>query len=303
MNTPLVRVSIGAGLIAGTAAVLLADVGFAEWAGLPLAPGFWLLLAGSLLVGGHEFFRMLRARGLPCRPTIGMVFVGLMLVSAWLENHRGVAVLPWLYERGLELYLLVIVGLVFTTFLAEIFVIERSGRDPKTSLETVGWTVLVVLTVGLLGVFLAKVRFLSPRPMEGLMYLVLTLGVVKGSDIGAYALGLWLGRHRLVPKLSPKKTLEGLLGAIAAGTGMALAIGLAWGRFAWPTLVLFGAAVSVSGVLGDLAESLMKRACGVKDSGSIPTFGGALDILDSMLSAGPVAYVLLVVLTEPAAVG
>jgi len=303
MNTPLIRVSIGAGLIAGTAAVLLADVGIAEWAGLPIAPGFWLLLAGALLVGCHEFFRMLRGRGLPCRPTIGMVFVTLILASAWLEIHRGVEVLPWLYERGLELYLLVIVGLVFTTFLAEIFVIERANRDPQEALATVGWTVLVVLTVGLLGVFLAKVRFLSPRPMEGLMYLVLTLGVVKASDIGAYAIGSWLGRHRLVPKLSPKKTIEGLIGAILAGTATALAIGLAWGRFGWPTLILFGTLVSISGVLGDLAESLMKRACGVKDSGRIPTFGGALDILDSMLSASPVAYLLLVVLTEPAAGG
>jgi len=303
MNIPLVRVSIGAGLIAGTAAVLLADVGIAEWAGLPIAPGFWLLLTGALLVGCHEFFRMLRGHGLPCRPVIGMVFVTLLLASAWLEIHRGVEVLPWLHARGLELYLLVIVCLVFTTFLAEIFVIERADRDPQEALAAVGWTVLVVLTVGLLGVFLAKVRFLSPQPMEGLMYLVLTIGVVKASDIGAYAIGSWLGRHRLVPKLSPKKTIEGLIGAILAGTATALVIGLAWGRFGWGALILFGAAVSVSGVLGDLAESLMKRACGVKDSGRIPTFGGALDILDSMLSASPVAYLLLVVLTEPAAGG
>ncbi|MBL7140076.1 MAG: phosphatidate cytidylyltransferase [Planctomycetes bacterium] len=300
MNQPLVRISIGTGLIAGTTAILLADVGIAEWAGLPIAPGFWLLLALALLVGCWEFFRMLRGRGLPCRPVTGMIFVGLMLAGAWLDIHRPFEILPWLYARGLELYLLAIVGLVFTTFLAEIVVIERTDRGPQEALEAVAWTVLVVLTVGLLGLFLAKVRFLSPEPTEGLMYLVLTLGVVKGSDIGAYAIGSWLGRHRLVPKLSPKKTVEGLVGAIVAGTIMALVIGRAWGRFGWGDLVLFGSVVSVSGVLGDLAESLMKRACGVKDSGRIPTFGGALDILDSMLSAAPVAYVLLVVLTEPA---
>ncbi len=303
MNAPLVRVSIGAGLIAGTAAILLADVGIADWAGLPVAPGFWILLAFALLTGCHEFFRMLRGRGLPCRPVLGMVFVALLLACAWLEVHRAFQILPWLYERGLELYLVIIVAMVFALFLAEFVVIERTDGDPPTSLARVGWTVLVVLTVGLLGVFLAKVRFLSPRPFDGLMYLALTLGVVKGSDIGAYAIGTWLGRHRLVPRLSPKKTIEGLLGAVAAGTGMALAIGLGWGRFDGPTLLVFGAAVSISGVLGDLAESLMKRACGVKDSGRIPTFGGALDILDSMLSAAPVAYVLLVVLTEPPAVG
>ena len=303
MNTPLLRVSIGSGLIAGTAAILLADVGIAEWAGLPIAPGFWILLAGALLTGCHEFFRMLRGRGLPCRPVIGMVFVALMLASAWLEIHEAFHILPWLYERGLELYLVVIVAMVFALFLAEFVVIERADCDMQTSLSRVAWTVLVVLTVGLLGVFLAKVRFLSQEPIDGLMYLVLTLGVVKGSDIGAYAVGTWLGRHRLVPRLSPKKTIEGLVGAILAGTAISLAIGLAWGRFDWPALLVFGAAVSISGVLGDLAESLMKRACGVKDSGRIPTFGGALDILDSMLSAAPVAYVLLVVLTEPLAVG
>jgi len=300
MNQPLVRISIGAGLIAGTAAVLLGDVAVAQWAGIPIAPGFWLLLALALLVGCWEFFRMLRGRGLPCRPIMGLIFVALMLAGAWLDIHRPLEILPWLYARGLELYLLAIVGLVFTAFLAEIVVIERTDRGPQEALEAVAWTVLVVLTVGLLGLFLAKVRFLSADPVEGLMYLVLTLGVVKGSDIGAYAIGSWLGRHRLVPKLSPKKTVEGLVGAIVAGTIMALIIGRAWGRFGWGDLVLFGSVVSVSGVLGDLAESLMKRACGVKDSGRIPTFGGALDILDSMLSAAPVAYVLLVVLTEPA---
>ncbi|MBE3070659.1 MAG: phosphatidate cytidylyltransferase [Planctomycetes bacterium] len=300
---PLTRITIGAGLIAGTAAVLLADVAIAGWSGLPIAPGFWILLAGSLLVGCREFFRMLRGRGYPCRPVIGMAFVGLLLAIAWIEIHRPWNILPWLYGRGLELYLLLIVALVFTTFLVEILSIERANRDVSQALASVGWTVLVVLTVGLLGVFLAKVRFLSPDPFEGLMYLALTLGVVKASDIGAYAIGSTLGRHRLVPKLSPKKTVEGVAGAMAVGVAMAVSIGCGWGRFTWQEMIVFGLAVSISGVLGDLAESLMKRACGVKDSGRIPTFGGALDILDSMLSASPVAYLVLVVLTGPVPMG
>ncbi len=303
MNSPLMRITIGAGLIAGAAAVLLADVAIADQTGMAIAPGFWLLLATALLAGCWEFFHMLRGCGLPCRPVIGMVFVGLLLAAARLEIHRPSQVLPWLYGHGLELYLLLIVALIFTTFLAEIFLVERAGRNMPEALASVGWTVLVVLTVGLLGIFLVKVRFLSEEPLEGLLYLGLTLGVVKCSDIGAYAVGSSLGRHLLVPKLSPKKTVEGLVGAIVAGTAVAVAIGVAWGRFTWVEMLVFGAAVSISGILGDLAESLMKRACGVKDSGRIPGFGGALDILDSMLSAGPVAYVLLVVLTEPGPLG
>ena len=129
------------------------------------------------------------------------------------------------------------------------------------------------------------------------MFLVLMIGTVKVGDIGAYAVGSTLGRHKLVPTLSPKKTVEGLIGALAGGLAAALAIGCLWGRFAWTDMVLFGVAVSLAGVLGDLAESLVKRACGAKDSGAIPGFGGVLDILDSILGAAPVAYLALVLLT------
>jgi len=303
MHHTLTRITIGAGLIAGTGAVLAADIPIARWSGLPIAPCFWLLLLAALWMGCWEFFRMLRCKGHPCRPAIALVFITLLVVCAWMEIHCPWDILSWLHVRRLELYLLLIVALVFTTFLAEILRIERSGGDTARAMASVGWTVVVVLTVGLLGVFLAKVRFLSLDPVEGLLYLGLTLGVVKGSDIGAYAIGSTLGRHRLVPTLSPKKTIEGLCGGIGAGIVVAMAIGCGWGRFSAVQMLIFGATVSISGVLGDLAESLIKRSCGVKDSGPIPGFGGALDILDSMLAAGPVAYLALVVLTGAAQVG
>jgi phosphatidate cytidylyltransferase len=294
------RILIGAALTAGTIGLLLADVALDAWTGLRLAPAFWALLAGSLLTGCLELFRMLRGRGYPCRPIIGTLFVGLLIAAVFVETQFEPRLGPWLHDRGLELYLLLIVGLVFTTFVVEIVLVERTGRDPPRALASVGWTLIVVLTVGLLGVFLAKIRFLrlgagpaEHRPADGFLYLLLTLAVVKGGDIGAYTVGSSLGRHKLIPTLSPAKTVEGVFGAMALGIALALFIGLLWGRFTWPEMLLFGGAVSVSGVLGDLAESLMKRACGVKDSGPIPGFGGALDILDSLLAAGPVAYLLL----------
>jgi len=299
MHHALTRITIGAGLIAGTAAILLGDVAVGAWAARQIAPGFWILLVAALVTGCWEFQRMLRAAGHPVRPIIAVVFVVLLVASAGLEAYRAWDILPWLHMRGLELYLLLIVALIFTTFLAEIIRVERSDGDMGRGLAAVCWTTLVVLTVGLLGVFLAKIRFLSTKPVEGVMFLVLTLGVVKGSDIGAYAVGSALGRHALVPRISPRKTAEGLLGALGAGIGMALAIGVGWGRFHWSEMLVFGAAVSTSSILGDLAESLIKRACGAKDSGRIPGFGGALDILDSMLAAAPVAYLVLAVLTGP----
>jgi phosphatidate cytidylyltransferase len=299
MHQALTRITIGAGLIAGTAAILLGDVAVGAWAARQIAPGFWILLVAALVTGCWEFQRMLRAAGHPVRPIIAAVFVVLLVASTGLDVYRAWDILPWLHMRGLELYLLLIVALIFTTFVAEIIRVERSDGDMVRGLAAVCWTTLVVLTVGLLGVFLAKIRFLSTKPVEGLMFLVLTLGVVKGSDIGAYAVGSALGRHALVPRISPRKTAEGLVGALGAGIGMALAIGVGWGRFNWCQMLVFGAAVSTSSILGDLAESLIKRACGAKDSGRIPGFGGALDVLDSMLAAAPVAYLVLAVLTGP----
>jgi phosphatidate cytidylyltransferase len=299
MSPAVTRIIIGAGMIAATVAILGADVFLAKAPGFPKDAGFWILLMVVLWQGGSEFFGMLRHKGHPARPIIGLIFIALLVAAAWLDVNHPDRVQAWLYERGLELYLLIIVGLVFITFVAEIVRIERRASDMGRALASVGWTVLVVLTVGLLGVFLAKIRFLSPDPKEGLMYLALVLGVVKGSDIGAYAIGSWVGRHKLVPTLSPKKTVEGLFGGLAAGMLAAILIGCLWCRFEWWQMVLFGLAVSIAGLLGDLAESLIKRACGVKDSGPIPGFGGALDILDSMLAAAPVAYLALVVLTGP----
>ena len=303
MKTGATRITVGTGLIVGVGAILFGDVALARWTGVKVAPGFWALMFAALLVGCWEFFRMLRRAGRPCRPAIGLVFVALMVAVVFGETQFSPRIRPWLHDRGLEVYLLLIVGLIFATFLAEVFRIERKARDPFRALAGVGWTVLVVLTVGLLGVFLAKVRFLSPVPLEGLMYLVLVLGVVKGADIGAYAVGSTLGRHQLVPTLSPGKTVEGLIGGLVFGIGVALAVGVGWGAMAWWQMLVFGGAVSISGILGDLAESLIKRGLGVKDSGRIPGFGGVLDILDSMLAAAPVAYLLLVVLTHPAPVG
>ncbi len=303
MNRVLTRMVIGAGLIAGLGGLLMADVTLTRWAGLAVAPLFWLLLLAALLLGAWEYFRMIRAKGFPCRPVIGIVGVGLLVAAVFGETQFPPRLRTWLWGRGLELYLVLIVALVFATFIAQIRRVERRGETPARAMAGVGWTLVGILTIGLLGVFLAKIRFLgrglggSGSTADELMYLVLTLGVVKGADIGAWAVGTAVGRHKLVPTLSPGKTVEGLIGAFAFGMAAAVGIGLAWGRFTWPEMLVFGGLVAFSGVLGDLAESLIKRTCGVKDSGPIPTFGGAMDILDSMLASAPVAYLLLVAMS------
>ncbi len=126
--------------------------------------------------------------------------------------------------------------------------------------------------------------------------------VVKATDIGAYSVGRIWGRHKLAPQLSPGKTWEGVVGGLLFAIAAALLVlgplagsmGLASNRGSTLWLgcaVIYALLVSVAGILGDLAESLLKREARFKDSSTwLPGFGGVLDLLDSLLVAAPVAY-------------
>ena len=130
--------------------------------------------------------------------------------------------------------------------------------------------------------------------------------VVKATDIGAYTTGRLFGRRKLAPTLSPGKTWEGAIGGlIFAVIGSMLALGplaesldveITRSGITWLTIaVIYGLVVGAAGVFGDLAESMLKRDAGVKDSSEwLLGFGGVLDLLDSLLLAAPVAYVFWV---------
>ncbi len=166
-------------------------------------------------------------------------------------------------------------------------------------------TFAVVYLGGCLGT-LVQLRLVR-APLEiggfrGLQPLLLCLATVKLSDICQYAVGRTLGRHKLAPKLSPGKTWEGAVGGIALACAIvSLAINLrlfGWKEMPWQSLAVLAAftgSVAIAGLFGDLAESLLKRDAGVKDSSAwMPGFGGVLDLLDSVLLAGPVAYLWFV---------
>ena len=125
------------------------------------------------------------------------------------------------------------------------------------------------------------------------------VAAAKCGDTGAYLTGRAFGRRKLIPAVSPGKTWAGAVGAVAwAAAGACLWLWLAGGAFGreivlWPRAVAFGAAVGLAGLFGDLVESVLKRDAGVKDSGSLlPGMGGVLDVLDSLLLAGPAAALL-----------
>jgi phosphatidate cytidylyltransferase len=153
------------------------------------------------------------------------------------------------------------------------------------------WTLLgVIYAGGLLGY-----GSLLRTGSEGREFVFFVAFTIWAGDIGAYYVGSRLGRRPLAPRISPKKTVEGAVGGIGATLLVAaLGSGGLWPRLPVMTAILVGGVLALFGVLGDLAESAIKRAAGVKDSGRIiPGHGGVLDRLDSVIFGCPVLYALV----------
>jgi phosphatidate cytidylyltransferase len=185
--------------------------------------------------------------------------------------------------------------------------LQATKRINERTFESPSSTLFGVLYLWFLSSFLVKLRHLGSDGhlggpdwnATGTGLLVACLAVSKLSDVGAYLAGRKIGRTKLIPRISPNKTWEGLAAGIALSIGVSFvlwAVGLLPFGAAWH-VSLFGFLVGVMGALGDLAESLLKRGSGVKDTGAVvPGFGGVLDVIDSLLLSAPVAYFLSVVL-------
>jgi phosphatidate cytidylyltransferase len=149
-----------------------------------------------------------------------------------------------------------------------------------------GVNYLAIFYLGFLSSFVLGIR-IAFGPLSLLMFIF----TVKLADTGAYTAGKLFGRHKCAPRISPGKTWEGLAGAIVAGVITAVCMSVLCGIMPWHYGTLFGGLFAVLGQLSDLAESMLKRDAGLKDSSSnIPGFGGVLDIADSLLCTAPPAY-------------
>lgn len=183
---------------------------------------------------------------------------------------------------------------------------QSRNRRVEGAMANAGGTLFAVVYLGILP------GFFLPICMTHSAWMMLAIvAVVKSADIGAFATGKLVGKHKLIPWLSPGKTIEGFVGGLLlAGVVGAILAALMknsppvnpvdaqrWERVS-PVMALIGGGLSgiflgAVGQVGDLLESLLKRDAGVKDSGKVPGFGGVLDILDSPLLAAPAAYWLL----------
>jgi phosphatidate cytidylyltransferase len=186
--------------------------------------------------------------------------------------------------------------LAFTIVFVMLLAALRRAMRMQTE-EAIGHmagTVLATLYYGGLGWFLLALRVKdSPHFHGSTSVVLLILLVVKFTDIGAFFGGKVLGRHKLIPWLSPGKTWEGLICGLFTAAAIGAACAPLVENLGWQKAMVFGFVIGGVGQLGDLLESLMKRDAEVKDSGTlIPGFGGVLDVLDSPLFAAPFAYLL-----------
>lgn len=246
-----------------------------------------LMIALILGLAAWEFVQMFRIGGL--QPAAVLIIAGTLALVFARFLDDGFDNSPWI------LSLLVLAGMTY-----HLVAYER-GRDQAGT--DFGITMAGVLYFGWIGAYLISLRQLP----EGLWWVLLALPIVWLADSGAYFVGRRWGKHKLSPRLSPKKTWEGYFGGVVVGViggGVLAALiamftapaGEAFAITPMRGLVL-GLVLSTITTLGDLGESMIKRQVGVKDSGNLlPGHGGAFDRIDSWLWAGVLAYYVIVYL-------
>ncbi|MFL6536811.1 MAG: phosphatidate cytidylyltransferase [Chthoniobacterales bacterium] len=253
---------------------------------------FWALISLFGLVAQWEFYRMLDARGLPNFKVTAMICGSMMLCGSFYYFSRVGLGHSYDFEMAVLLFFLL------TVFTRQMF---ESLRD-DAPLRTMAYTLFGLLYVLWLFNFITKIVYVVPRLDTGVVvgqfYVLYLIAVTKFSDMGAYLTGSVIGRHPLIPHISPKKTWEGFFGALAFSLFASLMLfKLMPGHLSlltWTHATVLGLLLGFAAVIGDLAESIVKRSTGVKDSGSLlPGIGGALDLIDSLLFTAPLLFFYL----------
>jgi len=200
-----------------------------------------------------------------------------------------------------------IAGAVLLTFAWEMFRFDAdqaAESEDSPVANRIARSSLAFVYIAMLFGFVLPHRQIQDDNHLGVAAIVLIITTVKLSDAVAYFAGKSLGSRKLAPALSPKKTVEGGIGALIGGVvGAAFAVWVAAPFIVgvtvpkpWWWVVLYGVVVTMAGMIGDLAESLLKRDAKTKDSSSwLPGLGGVLDVIDSLVFAAPVSYVLWLV--------
>lgn len=253
---------------------------------------FWFLISAFGLIALWEFYGMLDHDRLPNFKITAMICGAIMLGgSFYYFAHMGPA-------GSYDFEIAVLLFFLLTMFARQMFARLRDDEP----LKTMAYTLFGLMYVLWLFNFTTKIVYLTPRSSAGAVtgqfYVLYLIAVTKFSDMGAYLLGSAIGRHQMIPHISPQKTWEGFFGALALSLCASLALyKLMPGHLSalnWTHATILGLLLGFAAVVGDLAESIIKRSTGVKDSGNLlPGIGGALDLLDSLLFTAPLMFFYL----------
>jgi phosphatidate cytidylyltransferase len=237
---------------------------------------FYILVLGGVLIGQYELYRFYFKEGVSGKLILGMGLGLLVSLSFLLPSSSGMFMLL--------LSIAVMAGLIFSLF---------STRELKNGLADSGMMFLGILYVS----FLFSHIFWLYGLKDGALLTLYAMGITWLIDAMAYYTGSLAGRHPLAPKISPKKTVEGAVGGLAFSIlGSLMAAAWLLPGLYWLDGLLLGLLLGTVGQLGDLVESLWKRSANVKDSSRlIPSHGGFLDKVDSLIFTVPVFYYYLIV--------
>ena len=260
------------------AAVVLGAVIWSQWS-------FGLLLMALLVVGMSEFYSLAEKQGSHPQRIVGLVAGAVLFALNFAFVSDDIEIL----ESARQAFACELAFLLLS--LPAMFICELYRRQGNPAAD-IGTTLMGVVYVALPFSVMCYIPMIGSdvwNPWVMLFYIF----IIWCNDVFAYLVGMSVGRHRLFERLSPKKSWEGFFGGVAGAVVMGLVAArvLDGGYVAWAGLALVAA---VSGVLGDLVESMFKRAADVKDSGAlIPGHGGVLDRFDAMLLSAPFVFVYM----------
>ena len=241
-------------------------------------PVFCLVVMALIIVGLYEYFTMLEHKGIMIYKYFGIA-VGAILPLSIIFRFE--------LTKNWE-FLFIVLMMVL------LLLMQFRRREQSGVIVDISTTLFGILYVSWFMRFLIKIRNLP----QGALLLASILLITKLGDIGAYVFGSLFGKIPLMSRISPKKTVEGAIaGLICSIVGALLSKPLL--NFSYLHLAVLGVCFGVLGQLGDLSESLLKRDCGVKDSGAVlPGMGGVLDEIDSVLFTAPVFYYYMTVVLK-----